>query len=147
MRRADPLKFVQACLGLLVLPWCGAFAASGVTLEDAWIREAPPNMRALAGYFVLQNDGDQALVLRGAASDDFEQIELHQTEVTEGVARMKRLETVTVDPGSRVTFEPGGAHLMLMAPRRTLKAGDMVGVTLEFESGVMVEGQFSVRRP
>jgi copper(I)-binding protein len=146
-RHAKEMRLAAACLGLLVLPWCASFAAAEIVLKEAWIREAPPNVGALAGYFVLQNDGDHRLILQTASSEEFERIEFHQTEVTEGVARMKRLETVEINPGGRVTFEPGGAHLMLMGPRRALKAGDMVEVSLEFEGGVVVGGQFAVRRP
>ena len=115
--------------------------------EGAWIREAPPNATAMAGYVRIDNPSktDQALV--GAESAAFGAIEMHRTIIKDEVSRMQKQQSVPVPAGDAVSFEPGGHHLMLFRPQRPLKAGDKVMVTLKFESGDTLEVPFTVKRP
>jgi copper(I)-binding protein len=61
-----------------------------------------------------------------------------------GVARMQRVARVGVPAGGKVTFAPGGYHLMFMGLGRALKTGDRLPATLTFASGAKVEAQFVV---
>jgi len=60
----------------------------------------------LAGYLTLHNPGDRAVTVVGAESPDFERVEIHRTELRDGVARMRpgdppRLARAAVDaPGT-----------------------------------------------
>ena len=101
-----------------------------VTVEDAWIREAPPNAYTMVGYLILLNDTPRQYELGCAKSNHFKEIEFHRTVINDGMARMHHYETLTISPFSSLTFQPGDLHLMLMGPRDSFKAGDELVITL-----------------
>jgi copper(I)-binding protein len=118
---------------LLCLSPVSAFAAApGVTVRQPWMRYLLPSLPA-AGYMVLQNAGDSAAVLTGAASPACGMLMLHQSQDDSGMAMMMDVQTVPIPAHGSVSFAPGGYHLMCMQPR--MKIGDKVPVTLRFQDG------------
>jgi len=119
-------------------------AGSLIEVQQAWIREAPPTSRVLAGYMTIINTGDSPAEITGISSPDFAKAELHRTRVVNGVATMVPVESIPVPAGGRVLLEPGGMHLMLFDPARRLKRGDRVRLqvkqsddtTLDFEARI-----------
>ncbi len=142
MNRA--LAAALAALALL-LAGCAPSPDDGVLIEDAWVREAPPGARALAGYLQLRNRSDAPLALLFANSDAFDRIELHQTLHDDGRMRMVEVDHVPLPPGETVVFAPGGLHLMLFAPRAPLQDGDAVMIELTFSDGTARDLRFEVR--
>jgi copper(I)-binding protein len=123
-----------------------AARADGITVRDAWVREAPPGAPVLAAYLTLENTGARAVKLTRVTSPDFESVMLHQTRVREGVATMVAVDTLTVPAQGRAAFVPGGDHLMLHGPRRALAAGARVTFHLHFDSGATLTVDAPVRR-
>lgn len=103
--------------------------AGSLQAEDAWIREAPPGA-PMAGYVVLQNGTPETLHCDGARSADFGAIEIHRTQVEDGMSRMRRDQVVEVPAGGSARLEPGSYHLMLFRPQRELPAGSRSRITL-----------------
>ncbi|MCE5232198.1 MAG: copper chaperone PCu(A)C [Mizugakiibacter sp.] len=130
---------------LLMIAAATAQAAGRLTVEDAWIRAAPPGAMMLAGYMVLGNTGDAPVVVTAADSDAFGDVSMHRTIEENGVARMRPLERVAVAPGARVAFAPGGMHLMLMQPKRALRPGDKVAIRLVQADGTAMQVEFTTR--
>lgn len=128
---------LQSLFSLLTLLLAAnSYAAGGhMMIHDAWVREAPPNAKMLAGYFDIMNHSDKDTALVSATSDSFEKIELHKTEMDAGVAKMKKQDSVNIAAGKTVKFEPGGLHLMLINPKQAIKAGNKVELTLSFSNG------------
>ena len=114
----------------LALAPLAATACPGLEVKDAWIREAPPGAMMLAAYARLRNTGRQPLSIDGAGSKAFGEVSLHRTTVENGVDHMTPVPTLTLDPGSTQALAPGGYHLMLMQPARTLATGDKVRIRL-----------------
>lgn len=142
-RRAPQTAVIVATVAAL---FATAVHADGrLVVDDAWIRAAPPGAPMRAGYAVLRNDGDAALVVRGVRSDVFDAISVHATLIEDGVARMRELGPVTLAPGERVVLEPGGKHLMLMRPKRALAPGDTVELQFDVEGGASDAVPFVVR--
>lgn len=138
----------RALLGLslvVVLAGCGMGEHKRIVVADPWVREAPPGARALAGYMHIQNNSDAQLALLFANSADFERVELHVTRHEDDRMRMEQVDHVALLPGDTVEFSPGGMHLMLMGPRRELKAGDRVRIELTFSDGTATDVVFPVR--
>jgi len=132
---------------ILLLSSVGVFSGSGeISVGDPWVREAPPFSKVLGAYLIVKNSGSQDRVLTAASSPAFQRVEMHKTEIREGVARMLRQETVGVPANSEVAFESGGYHLMLMEPLKPLKAGDHVDMTLLFSDGEQVAFTAEVRK-
>ena len=110
-------------------------ADAHLMVMDPWIREAPPSVKMLAGYFTIMNHSGKSAEIVGASSDKFEKIELHKTVHEGGVAKMIAQPSVEVGKHATVKFQPGGLHLMLINPKAQLKAGDKVEITLKLKKG------------
>ena len=116
-----------------------------LTVEGAWIREAPPVAKVMAGYLTIHNPAQEPAVLEGAESPLFDRIEIHRTGMKGGMAGMERQRSVTIPARGQLEFVPGGLHLMLMGPKKPLAAGSMATITLRFKGGQKLPAQFTVR--
>ena len=133
---------------VLVLTGSTAIAEEySIEVIDPWIREAPPSMTVLGGYLSLKNNSDTLVSIVGSSSTYFKKVEIHRTEVsTNGVSRMVQQERVEVPQRGIQVFEPGGLHLMMMQPIRTLAAEDVVDVTFKLENGGEIKFMAIVKR-
>lgn len=104
-----------------------------VSVTDAWIREAPPGAAAMAAYMLVVNPTKKGLSLTGVTSPAFEEVQMHVSEVKDGMAHMKQVPGFSLGPGQKLVFKPGGNHLMLMHPKKPLKKGDVVPLVLQFD--------------
>lgn len=123
-----------------------AMAAPAVDVETPWVREAPPASTVLAAYMVLKNTGDEACTITAIESPDFRDARIHRTVVDDGVAKMLPVEQLPVPVHGSVTLEPGGLHLMLFDPLRTLHEGDSVTLVIHVSTGDSVTVQAPVVR-
>jgi len=133
-------RFLLAALLAFCLP---AFAG-GAAVSNAWLRFVPGGAPA-AGYFTLSNQGDKSLSLVGAECADFGMVLMHRTIERGGLSTMRPVNEVTVAPGERVEFAPGGYHLMLMRPKHALRPGGRLPVTLRFSDGSSLTVDFLVK--
>jgi hypothetical protein len=131
-------------LALIALPPCAA-AGSKLDVNDAWIRSAPPGTAMLAGYAILHNTGDAPVVVRGASSDAFAAVSMHESIESGGVEHMRPLEEITIAPHARVMLAPGGKHLMLMRPTRPLAAGASLKIHFATNDAAGADAEFVVR--
>ena len=137
----------RVSLILLLAGYAGlALAEIRLEAQDAWVREGPPNSRVLAGFMGLSNPTGEDAVITAVASPDFGRIEMHKTEMQDGVARMLRQDRIVVPAGGTVSLEPGGMHLMLFDPTHPIKAGGQVSFELSLANGATVPVQASVRK-
>jgi copper(I)-binding protein len=132
---------------LLAAVWLAdpAAAAGRLKVDGAWVRAAPHEAAALAGYAVLHNSGDAPVIVHGASSPDFSAVSIHETTEADGVQRMQTLDTVEVAPDASVVFAPGGKHLMLMRPLHSLSSGAVVKIHFETNDSDGVDASFVVR--
>ena len=119
---------------------------AGVSVRDAWVRESPPGVAMMAGYMALRNNTSRSHVLVAARSSDFETVTIHRTIAKDGMAGMVHASQIELTPNASLIFAPGGYHLMLMNPKRTLRAGDPVVINLEFRGGLVLPVAFEVRK-
>ncbi len=89
-----------------------------------------PGMKMSAGYLSLANNTDAEIRITRASSPQFGMVELHESTVEDGVARMREIPELLIPPRSSVTLERGGKHLMLMRP-----ADDSDALSLNFYDG------------
>jgi periplasmic copper chaperone A len=114
----------KLCVLLLLLGPALVTADTTLTVEEPWIREAPPTASVMAGYMTLLNAGDTPVTVTAISSPDFKAAEIHRTVVEDGVARMLPVSQLVIPANSPVKLEPGGLHLMLFEPQRPLPAGE-----------------------
>ena len=119
---------------------------AGISVRNAWVRETPPGMAMTAGYMVLQNKTSRPQVLVAASSSGFETVTIHRSIAKQGMTGMEHAPQVELLPNASLLCAPGGYHLMLLNPKRTLRAGDRVDISLEFRGGLVIPVAYEVRK-
>jgi len=119
-------------------------APSSLAVSDAWFRALPGALPA-GGYFTLRNSGAKQVVLTGAESPACGMLMLHKSETKGGMAGMDMVASVDIPAGGRISFSPGGYHLMCMDAKPALKPGTSAPVTLAFQDGGRLTANFAVR--
>ena len=138
--------FVCLILALTLTLIHAASEEAGVSVRDAWIREAPPGLTMMAGYMALRNNTARPQVLVAASSSAFATVMIHRTILKDGMAGMVHASQIELAPNASLIFAPGGYHLMLMNPKRALRAGDPVVINLEFRGGLVLPVAFEIRK-
>jgi copper(I)-binding protein len=122
-----------------------AVADASITIEEPWVRDAPPHAEMSAAYLTIINHSGRPRTLKTVSSPQFQKVEIHRTRVVNGQVRMLRENSVTVAAHGRREFKPGGYHLMLIHPLHALKNGDTVELRLQFKGGQSLTVQASIR--
>lgn len=112
----------------ILLTACSAERAPLVA-ADVIVKRPMPGMQMTAGYLTLTNNSTQAITLTQVTSPQFGAVEMHESVVEDGMARMYPLGELTILAGTTVQFVPGGKHLMLMRP-----VDEIESVTLELHA-------------
>lgn len=103
---------------------------ANISVEDAWISEAPPVSKVMVAYMTINNNAGESVTITKAESEMYSSIEFHETILENGMARMVSYETLIIPAHGRMRLEPGSTHFMLFNPKQPLKAGDTVNITL-----------------
>ncbi len=122
----------------LALTLFSALAQAGseqLEIRDAWIKQLPPVVPVRAGYVTIVNPGTTPLRLVAASGEDFDRVEMHETQTVDGTMKMLRRESFDIPPKGSLRLQPGGKHLMLFDPARPLVAGDKTEIELQFDDG------------
>lgn len=127
MKYSAAVMFLGGLLGGVAL----AFAGSPLQVKDAWVPEAPPVAEVMAAYFEVENTGDKAVTITDVNCPDFGMVMMHKTVTQDGMSKMMHQDGVTVAAKSKVKFERGGLHLMLMNPKHAFKVGDSIPLTMQ----------------
>jgi len=112
-----------------LLAACGA-PEPPLVVSELEITRPMPGMRMSAGFLVIANNTNEETRITHVTSPQFEAVEIHETTVTDGISRMRELDTLVVPGRTSVVLERGGKHLMLMRPQDLQDS-----VTLQFFSG------------
>lgn len=107
-------------------------AFAQVAVADAWVRATVPQQQASGAFMKLTAPKSMRLV--EARSPVAGVVEIHEMAMQGDVMRMRAVAGVDLPAGKPVELKPGGYHVMLMALKQTLNAGDTVPLTLVFEA-------------
>ena len=132
-----------SALGIFLF-WAWTVEAGELMVEDAWVLLPPPQSVA-AAFMKIHNHTDEAVVLVGATSPEADRVEIHRSLVSDGVASMEELQTVSIPAGGTLVLAPKGIHLMLFKPKG-LEEGGEVTFELNFKPERKLATQAEVRR-
>jgi periplasmic copper chaperone A len=144
------MNFSRLLLMILLsvsLPVIAADAVAPLQIRDTWIRDAPATARMRSAYAVLVNNSASEIEIVSVSSADFGLIEMHETRIEKDIAKMVALPSIKIAAKKSFTFKPGGAHFMLMQPKRDMQRGDSATIVLTLKSGEAVEAKFVVGGP
>lgn len=116
-----------------------------IQILDPWVQAAPPNVKVLAAYLEIKNNGGKPRILVDVSSPSFDQVGIHRSVMHGDMVHMEHLKELAIPPHDSVTLKPGGLHLMMMDAKNPLHAGDSVPMTLTFKNGDKVAVQATVR--
>jgi len=125
--------------------WPVSSFAQSLVADQAWVRLPPPVMDATAGYMVVENAGDQDVVLIAVDSPMAEHVMMHGMQMSEGRMHMFPLPEVHVPAHASVSFVPGGMHIMLMGLHAPLRAGQSVHFEFKTSAGELLPVDAIVR--
>lgn len=112
-----------------------AIAGEALIGMNSYIPAPPPGVKAHVAYMSLHNPTKQAVTITGLSSEDYKQVQIHQTIIKEGIAVMKQRRAVVIKANGRVDFTPQGMHIMLMGPVGKVKTGDKVRLLVSLSNG------------
>lgn len=132
-------------LPLLFLAACGQNGDPDIQLGNAWARPTRGDAPG-AVYVTIDNKGSADDRLIGIVTDQAAMAMVHQTELVDGVARMRMAGEINIPAGDRVEMVPGGTHLMLEGLRAPLKTGDQFDLVLKFRNSGDKRAKVEVRQ-
>jgi copper(I)-binding protein len=140
-------RFALATLAALTLSApavAGDYRAGGIEVRRPWTRPAQAGMNGV-GYLTVANVGAKPVKLVGVETPAARSATLHQSSMAGGVSSMRPVTGgLTIAPGAKVEFSPGGYHLMLMGLTKAQALGGKVPLTLVFDGGRKLRIDLSV---
>lgn len=119
---------------------CLSTPGGTVSIKGARIRETSTPGATTVAYLTICNGGQSPVELVGAATPIAASTELHETLTSaDGVASMRPLSSIELQPGASIELKPGGAHLMIFGVTEPLAAGGRATLTLKFDDGTTLE--------
>lgn len=115
-----------------------ASTTAGIQVSDPWTRPAGSGANG-AVYLTMRNTGSAPDSLIKAESDVAKAVELHKTEMKDGVMSMSPVAAMDVPAGGELTLKPGEFHIMLIGLNKDIKADDTIKVKLQFEKAGPME--------
>jgi copper(I)-binding protein len=132
-----PLRLLAACAAVLLVSGCGSGddADTGViAVSDAWALATVNGQPNGAVHFTITSATDDTLEQASVPDTVADHTEFHEAVITAtGATGMREITAgVALDPGTAVTFTPGGMHLMLVDLAQPLDEGQRFDITLTF---------------
>jgi hypothetical protein len=82
----------------------------------------------------MQLKADASARFVSASSPAAKTVEIHEMTMDNGLMKMRAIPGVEIPAGQSLALKPGGYHIMLIDLKQPIKAGDVVPVTVVFES-------------
>jgi copper(I)-binding protein len=135
-------RLVPIVAALLALQACNVAPMPGTAATPS-VRLAAVPGRPASGYFELPINGDPGALV-SVTSPQARRIEMHETMSAGNMTSMHPLARVPVTNGDRLSFAPGGRHLMLFDLDPAIRPGGRIILVLHFERGPPVSLAFAV---
>ena len=162
-------KVLVIFIVVLAVSACGGKDSVGLEVQDAWARAVGmggagsmagsqgeelqttegEEMMSVNGaaYLVVKNSDGEADYLLKADCDVAKAVELHFSEMENGVMKMSPVEKIEIPAGGEVELKPGSYHIMLIGLKQNLMPGDTVSMLLTFENFGEISVEAEVRAP
>jgi len=119
---------------------------ASLSVNHAYSPEAPPVVKVLAAYMVMENKSAEDMSIAHLYSPDFDAIEIHSMESNDGMMSMVKQDHLTIPAGKAISLAPGELHMMLIGPQRVFRDGDIIKLNLELDNGSKLNIDIPVRK-
>lgn len=118
--------------------------SKGVTVAHPWARATPGGATVGVAFMEIKTETGIADRLLSASSPAAGRVEIH-THIKDGdVMKMRRVDSVALEPGQSRVLKPSGEHIMMFDLKQPLNEGDLIKLTLIFEKAGAIEVEGSV---
>jgi len=121
---------IGVLLAVILVSACSTEPQAPLVATDVVVTRPVPGMQMSAAYLSLTNHTDETIRISRVVSTQYESVQLHESIVKDGVARMRAIPVLEIPAGETITLQRGGKHLMLMHP-----TGAAESVSLQFLDG------------
>jgi len=97
-----------------------------------------PGTHAAVAYMTIKNNTQADIVVGSISSPQFASVMLHETQITDGVARMIMRKSLSIPAHSSVVLSDGGLHIMLMNPVQTVELAQPVSLHINYDNAGLV---------
>jgi hypothetical protein len=137
LRSGRRRRLALACLAVVALAACGSgddTSTAPISVSDAWALATVTGQPNGAVYFTVMSTADDTLEQVTVPDTVADHTEMHQSVTTAtGAMDMREMDSgVALEPGTAVTFTPGGMHVMLVDLVAPLAVGQTFDIALEF---------------
>jgi len=140
-------KLSMLITGLTLATGVLAGAADQLSVQDPYVRLAPPNAPATGAFMVIRNAGDKDVKVLKADNPVSRVTELHTHLNEGGVMKMRPVAAIEVKAKGEAVLKPGGLHVMMIDLKAPMKEGDVVPITLTLDDGSTKQVDAKVVRP
>jgi periplasmic copper chaperone A len=145
MRFMAPIAAAALALSLATnVTLAGALSVGSLTITGLWTTATPPGAPTAAAYLTITNNGTMPDSLVAVSSPLASVGMLHRMDLAGGIASMHMLPAIEIPPGKTVTFAPDAFHIMFVALKQPLKAGETMPVTLIFQKAGRLDAALPV---
>lgn len=134
-------------VGLMFSAGVLAGAADNVSVQDPYVRLAPPNAPATGAFMVIKNNGDKDVKVVKADNPASKVTEMHTHINDGGVMKMRPVPSIDIKAKGEAVLKPGSLHVMMIDLKAPMKEGDVVPITLSFDDGSTKQVDAKVVRP
>lgn len=127
-----------SALLVVLLSACAQETGPPVSIDAVQLFAPMPGNTAGVAYFTIENRSDSAITVSHIDSPQYDDVQMHETIIDDGISRMRAIESFQVDSGSSVDFAPGGKHVMLMKPTTNLSTGAAVTLEIHYDTGLLI---------
>lgn len=117
-----------------------------ITTSDAYVRAIPPGTKTTAAFVTITNNNSEDILLKSAASNAADAVELHNHVMKDGTMMMRQVEGIEVAAQQSVSLKPGSYHIMLINLKQDLMVGENVEFELNFSDGTQLKIEAPVKK-
>ena len=107
---------------------------SSISLNNLEIYAPLPGNTVTSGYTKITNNTDVTISIDSITSPDFETVEIHETIIVNGIARMIEIEQLTIPANNDIVLKRGGKHFMFFDPTKNINIGQNIKLNIKLSN-------------
>lgn len=131
------MKKILILSAFIVNLW--ALTQENLSIENAYIKQTPPNAKTTAIFLTIKNDSDKDISLLKAKTNLSEISELHTHANENGKTIMKEVPNIEIKAHSSTELKPGGLHIMIFDIKNQIDENTQTDLTLYFDNNQSIE--------
>lgn len=131
------MKKILILSAFIVNLW--ALTQENLSIENAYIKQTPPNAKTTAIFLTIKNDSNKDIFLLKAKTNLSEISELHTHTNENGKMIMKEVPNIEIKAHSSTELKPGGLHIMIFDIKNQIDENTQTDLTLYFDNNQSIE--------